>query len=85
VNKRLAHGYPAHFTYALVVPVAQTIDRLGREAPRFTPKQQHRKHATSVHLPLEPLRDITSTEERITQRTKGLGGFLDSGIYVVVI
>ena len=37
MDKRLAHRHPEHLAYALVVPVAQARDRLGREAPRFAP------------------------------------------------
>jgi len=58
MDERLTHRHPAHLAYALVVPVAQARDRLGREAPRFAPIQQHRQNTTSVNLPYEPLRDI---------------------------
>ena len=39
VKENTLRSHPAHLAYALVVPVAQARDRLGREAPRFAPIQ----------------------------------------------
>ena len=68
------------------MPVAQVRDELGREAPGFASIQEHRENTSRIYFPFEPLRDITSTENAITWRTKDLlGGFIDSSVDVVMI
>ncbi len=79
------HISAAHFAYPLVVPVSQPSHRLCREAPRLAAVQQNCQDAASVHLALEPLRDVAGAEDLAAQRAKGLGRLLEPSLHVVVV
>ncbi len=38
-----------------------------------------------MHLPLEPLWDVTGAEDLSAQRAKGLGRLLEPGLYAMVV
>jgi hypothetical protein len=42
-------------------------------------------NAANVHLPLEPLRDVTGAENLAAQRAEGLGRLLEPSLNVVVV
>ena len=79
---RLEHGDAAHLADPLVVPVGQPLHRLCREAPRLAAVQQNRQDAASVHLSLEPLRDVAGAEDLAARAS---GRLLEPGLDVVVV
>ena len=48
-------SHAAHLAGALVVPVVQARDGLGRETPGFAAVEPHGEYAALEHLALEPL------------------------------
>jgi hypothetical protein len=85
VYDRLAHGNAANLANPLVVPVAQTLHRLCREAPRLAAVKQNRQDATRVHLSLEPLGDVGGAGDLAAHRAKRLERLLDTGFDVLVV
>ena len=63
VDVRLQHGDAAHLAYPLAVSVSQPPHRLCREARRLAAAQRNRQDAASIHLAIEPLRDVARAED----------------------